>query len=512
MPDPHSEPEKYSIGEMMERLKNAPSQKPEDGELVIRADGSEAIRVRKRKRRTNQPAKSEKKKPDSGSSVLKVVGLFGGLVLVSLGIGVAIVYANSAPFRNSITQNIEQASGANIKLTQFRMNPRTANAGGLQLEWPDGNVLKSLALTGLVAEVSPFSFFGLKMIGEEVVANSGTLSLQIPTASEVTRHSPHVDASSSIQFKRYRVPALNLILGDPAAPILQLLKSEASLNPSAISGRSQLSLYKGDVSMKHWPKLRLDRALVEFHGSETDIIQLRLIHDSAKKGALEFTGTIYPYESNRKSTLAVGLDSFDISGVVGPGIGGLISGEIDSRPAATSNFISFSPAENSALVLDAAFQRNSSSKLTLQGFPFFLALAKIFEDPWFERPTFDGDAIGVIHREDDQVSLRRIDFVSNSRMALEGEISMSANQGLSGELELGISTPLLASSMNARLQAMFGDERNGFQWLKLRIGGSAAAPTDNFKELFLAATPVQNADPQPGEGGVSTFEELTRPK
>jgi hypothetical protein len=511
MPDVPSEPEKYSIDEMMERLKNAPVGNPEDGELVRRADGTTAIRVRKRKRRSTQTPKSAKKAAPRGRVAQTVLGLTL-FFLAALAIGVAIVYANSSPFRAGLTRNIERASGAKIKLSRFRMNPKTANAGELLLEWPDGNTLKSLTLSGLTAEISPVSFLGKKMSGEEVSALTGTLALQIPKADEATRHTQNQDEDSPIQFQRYRVPTLNLTLGDPAAPLLKLLKSEASLNPDAINGRSQLSLYQGEISMPNWPKLRLDRALIEFHGNETDIVGLRILHESAKKGSLELTGTVYPYDVTRQSVLAVDLDSFDISGLIGPALGGIVSGEIDSLPAAASNFISFFPIENSSPVLDVAFRRNSSSKLSLQGLPFFLALARTLDDSWFEKPGFDDDASGVIHREKDQISVRNINFVSKSRMALEGEISITGNQALSGNLELGISGAMLEASVNARLQAMFSREKNGFRWLTLKLGGSAAAPSDNFKELFLAATPQQKDPPAPDDARGSSFEELTRPK
>jgi hypothetical protein len=117
--------------------------------------------VRKRKRRSNQPSKSNKKTAPQGHIARVIAGLTL-LFLAALGIGFAIVYANSSPFRASLTQMIEQASGAKIKLTQFRMNPKTANAAGLVLEWPDGNALKSLTLSGLTAEISPASFLGKK--------------------------------------------------------------------------------------------------------------------------------------------------------------------------------------------------------------------------------------------------------------------------------------------------------------------------------------------------------------
>lgn len=511
MPDVPSEPEKYSIDEMMERLKKVSTGNPEDGELVVRADGTEAIRVRKRKRRSSQDPKPGKNAASRGRVSRIAISLLL-LFIVVLALGIALVYANSAPFRAGLTRKIEQASGASIKLTQFRMNPKTANAGGLLLEWPDGHVLKSLTLSGLTAEISPMSFLGKKMSGEEVTAKNGTLALQIPSAGALTDVGASQEASPSVHFNRYRVPSMNFVLGEPAAPRLQLLKSEASLNPDAINGRSQVNLYQGEILIPSWPKLRLDRALIEFRGNETDIVGLRVLHESAPKGFFELTGTVYPYDHARQSILAIRLDSFDISGIVGSALGGLVKGDIDSIPAATSNFLSFSSTEGSAATLDVAFRRNHSSQLSLHGFPFFLALARTLDDPWFESPTFDGDAAGVIHREKNRISVREINFVGKSRMSLRGEISVSDNQTLSGDLEVGISESMLNDSMNPRLQAMFGPEKNGFCWLNLKIGGSSAAPSDNFRELFLAATPIQKNAPVSEDAGSSTFEELTRPK
>ncbi len=138
-----SEPEKYSIDEMMDRLKNAPSGNPEDGELVTRSDGTQAIRVRKRKRRSSQPLKKEQQV----TRRVRIVQVTAALILaflVALVIGGAIIYANSSPFREGLVHKIEQASGASAEIGQFRMNPKTANAGNLTLKWPPGNILSSV--------------------------------------------------------------------------------------------------------------------------------------------------------------------------------------------------------------------------------------------------------------------------------------------------------------------------------------------------------------------------------
>lgn len=508
-----SEPEKYSIDEMMDRLKGSPSENPDDGELVTRADGSQAIRVRKRKRRSSQPHKEEAHRTRRA----RIVQVSAALILVfvaALAIGGAIIYANSSPFRDGLVRKIEQSSGATSDLQQFRVNPQTANAGSLTLAWPEGNVLKSLWLRGLVAEIFPASFLGKSMTGEEITIGYGQLALQIPKVGAPLRNHPAPEGASAIHFNRYRAPILDITLGDPTAPVIKLAKTEGSLSPKNLNGRPQLTLYQGDLTIAGWPKLRIDRApLIEFRGDEIDIVGLRILHETDDRGALVISGTVAPYKPGERSFLAVKLDAFQLSGLTGPALGGLFSGQIDSLPSTTSNQLSFLPTENPAPTLDLTFRVSPTSKIEVRRFPFLFALSQTLdEDPWFEHPVFEGDAGGVLHREGGVVSLRNLDLASKGRLALRGEIFMAANQTLSGNLQVGLAEAMISGAPTSRLKSMFGPPKDGFRWLTLEIGGSATAPTDNFKELFSAAqvTPRDSAVPTDHEG--STFEELTRPR
>jgi hypothetical protein len=511
MPASPSEPEKYSIDEIMDRLKSAPSAAPEDGELVTRTDGSQAFRVRKRKRRSSQPIKESQQRTRRA----RIVQVSAALILIflsALTIGGAIVYANSRPFREGLIRKIEQASGASVELQEFRMNPKTANAGQLSLKWPDGNVLQNLSLRRLSAEISPSSFWGKFMTGEEITVQEGSLALQIPKPGQVLRSTPELEGPLSIRFNRYRTPTFELTLGDLKSPLLKLSKSEASLNPETVNGRPQMNLYRGDLAIAGWPKLRLDRALIEFHGKETDIISLRVLHESDARGVFELSGTISPYQAERASTLDVVLDFFELSGITGPALGHLFSGRIDSLPLAKSNVLSFLPSEDSSPTLDIAFHQSPTSKIEIQGFPFLSALAQTLDDPWFQHPSFEADAVGTLHRENGRVTLQNLNFESKGRMALRGEISMAANQTLSGNLQLGVTEAMISSATTPRLKTMFGPPKEGFRWLTLKIGGPVTSPTDNFRELFTSAVAAPPDSPAPAAVEGSSFDELTHPK
>lgn len=511
MPLSPSEPEKYSIDEMMDRLKNSPQQNPEDGELVVRPDGTQAIRVKRRKRRSSQPIKKEKQAMRR-ARIVQVTTAMIMVFLAALAVGGAIIYANSRPFREGLVRQIQQTSGAAVELEQFRMNPKTANAGSLTLKWPAGNVLESLTMRGITAEIFPSSFLGNAMTGEETSVSEGTLLLKFPQSGEPLRSFSKPDGTIPVRFNRYRIPVFHLTLGTPAAPVIRLTKTEASLNPETVNGASQLSLYQGNLAIADWPKLRLDRALVEFRSNETNIVGLRVLHETDNRGSFALSGPVYPYEADRLSALEVSLDSFEISGIAGPALGRLFAGRIDSLPVADSNFFAFQPNEKTSPTLEIAFQLSPSSRIEIRGFPFLLGLAQAMDDPWFLEPVFESDATGTLRREKGNVTLRKLNLESKGRMACRGEIVMASDQKLSGNLQIGIADAMIGAAKNPRLGAIFGPAQEGFRWITLKIAGPASAPTDNFKDLFTAATPGAQAAPASDDARGSTFEELTRPK
>ncbi len=503
-----SEPEKYSIDEMMNRLTAKPSDDPTNGELVTRSDGSQAIRVRKRKRRSTQPHK-ERAERSRKVRIVQVSAALILLMLAALAIGAGVVYANSKPFRDALVSRISQTTGADVDLETFRMNPRTANSDKLTLHWPQGNLLDALSLRRLSAEISPASFFGKAFTGEEITIAEAALTLRLPESGEPLRAIPASAGLRPIRFKHYRTPAFTLTLAGTDGNILQLNRSEALFSPQTVSGKPQLRLYRGDLGIPGWPKLRLDRGLIEFHGEQTDIIGLRFMHESEDSGALALSGTLSPYQPDQLSSLAVSLESFELSGLLGPNLGSIISGRVDSASSPKSNTFSFKPAADSSPALEVAFSVSPLSAIEIRSFPFLTTLARMLdEDDWFEKPTFDSEATGLIHRENGTISLRNLNFESKGRMILQGDLAMNANQALSGVLRVGLPESMVPKS--SPLRKVLSSPQEGYQWVSVKIGGTSAVPSDNFKELVEnPATAAPDAS-EPSSG--SSFEELTRPR
>jgi hypothetical protein len=421
-----------------------------------------------------------------------MIQVSGALILLMLGLlaaGAAIVYANSASFRKGLVARISAASGADAELRQFRMNPASADANLVILKWPAGNVLAELNVRSVRAEINPTSFLGKAMVGEEIKSPEANLFLRVPDTSAPARGDA-TPAPGEVRFKRYATSSLNVVCGDPTAPLMRLFGIDASFEPDSAGGSPQLLLTRGHLFLPGWSKLNLDRSHIEFRGPEIDIISLRFRHEDDLRGHFEFAGTVLPYQTGRPSTLAVELESYPFAGIAGPDLGKLFAARIDTVSSAKSNYLSFVPAADPQANLTVEFRNSIGDPLVVSGFPFLTGIARILDDDWFERPSFEEDATGTLRRAKGNVTLGDLNMETKDRIAIRGTLAQTQNRSLAGRLKVGLAEAMIKSSGNRRLQSMFGPATEGFRWLDVTVSGTATAPTDDFRQQYEAtATP-----------------------
>ncbi|MGB0775362.1 MAG: hypothetical protein ACPGUY_05915, partial [Akkermansiaceae bacterium] len=128
--------ENYSVDEMMARLKRNERHKTgntpqpdadQDGELITRDDGSQVVKVRRRKRRSKQsPKKSEPKtNPKLKWAILASIITLGLFLVVATV--VIIAKYNGAKFKQESEATISEITGAsNTEITQLRVTPVSA--------------------------------------------------------------------------------------------------------------------------------------------------------------------------------------------------------------------------------------------------------------------------------------------------------------------------------------------------------------------------------------------------
>lgn len=516
MPEPTKEPDKYTIDDMMDRLKNRGSSDGE-GELVTRRDGSQAVRMKKRKRRTDQAVNKETKR-NQRVQFIQIAGFVVIVVLLFFVAGIAILYANSTGFREGLAAKAKSASGAETAFTQFRMNPANANANSLRMEWPAGNVFSTLEVSSVVAKIAPRSFLGKVFAGEEIVAAKGDLVLQVPVAEEKVRYGSPDGEVLPVNFNRYSVPGLDIHFGKQGSSTGMLEKTEASFFPSAVSGHGEIRLNGGLLKVADWPVMGLDRSYAKMRGAELHVESMRFhIPETADqrvrdKGSLDFSGTLRPLEPAAVHTLSAKVESFRLSYLLGEDLGRFFLGRVDTRETPESNFLKFTPGDGKAGMLELTLDRSLDSRIDVSGFVFLRSLSRALQERWYELPTFESEGGLVLRREGGGVGIQEINLEQRGRMALRGSIENGEGGSVSGEIRVGIPDTTLLASGNERLMSMFGPVREGYRWIDVKIGGTSAVPSDDFLDKYDQAVVTEGGVPDDsGAGGTDvpdSFEDL----
>lgn len=507
MPIVSSEPEKYSIDEIMARLQSKPSENGDDqGELVTRADGTQAVRLRKRKRRTKQPAKELEKRKARERTIRVTLALFI-IVLVSLTAGGLIIYANTPGYRSSLVTKIGAKTGATVSLSEFRVTPVGARARTARLEWPAGSVIQSIDVRGLSAETHLSSLLGTSWKGEEITADEGHLVLRAPAPDEPRRAMMEAAGAGVVDFHRIGVPNLRISLEGSTGNLVDIRGADASFYPHGANGRSQLQLNRGAVRIAGWPELRLDRSFLEFEGDEVNIVSLRLLDPLDQQGSLLLAGRVSPHAIDRRTMLAVQLDAFPLAGLVGDEFATLVSARLTSRDVAGANHLSFASGTGGSEELDVAFGAAVNSELQLAHFPFLTTLARRLDDPWFETPPFE-TAAGTLRKNPLSTELG-LELQRRSRMTIRGTITVGNDLALGGSLNIGLADAVVEASPDRRIGALFNPGSDGYRWATVNLGGTVATPTDDLQSQLAAANDAATGGDQAAE---PSFEDLTRPR
>ena len=480
MPQSNSDDENHTIDDMMGRLRQRHETEPK---LTTRPDGSRAFKVRKRKRRTDQPARREvglKKR----MKIIQIGGAVAFVTLLVLVLGGGILYVNSAGYRDSLTAQLETSSGAEVSIEQFRMNPLAANAQTTKLKWPAGNVLDKMEISGVMAKISPLTFFGKKFSGEECVAKSGRLFLKAADASKYVPYAEGPKGDLSVNFARYAVSSLDINFGELGG----LTKAEASLHTNAAAGQAEIRFNGGVVQLTGWPSLALERSFITVRNSKLLIQKMRFRLAGSERRSLgsyiDFSGSVSPLGGMGSQTLPLKLGNFPLSDLVGGDLGRFFIGKVDTAEIPNSNFLSFDIDSPETARLEMAVTSAMESRVDVSGFKFLQLLAVVFNDSWYGFPTFDDNVTMVVKRMGQNTDVSGINLEKRGRMVLQGDISNGEGGVIRGKLRIGIPETKVNTCGDKKIMMMFGKVRDGYCWLDLKISGTGAIPDDDFKTIY----------------------------
>lgn len=512
MPSPDPEPENYSIDEMMDRLRSR-GEGGRDGEaqLVTREDGTQVYRMRKRKRRSHQP-KKEKEKRQRRFRVVQVAGAVALVAASGLALLGSIVYLNSSTYRNSILSRIRDWTGAEARITQFRVTPVSVAADTIEFSWPEDSMLESLKLSGVRGDLRVSSMFGGAWKGSDLVAgNGGTLILRQPSASAPR---PAVSRSGDCPFQfRFRSPKLSVLMGGAEKPAGRLGGSEATLtllDPSATTANLQFE--GGDLSVAGWGDFRLELASLQFEPSGIRLGTLRMAPASSEKGEIEIRNPDnLPLQLGQGETeMELRVSKLPLSSLLGAGMGSWLAATVESPRDGLAGSFRFVGGASPAISCRVPFEAAVGSESRASGFPLFSVLAKELGESWYRTPRFDLAFGGTVTRDAAGSAVEDLKLEARGRLSVNGRVSADSSGKLGGELEIGV-PDAAAEAASVAFRRVFARHERGYAWAKVKVSGTGASPMDDLAEqLQQAATGVA-----PASGGAEAvedeFRELTTP-
>lgn len=479
---PENEPEKYTLDEMMHRLKERGH---DEGELVTRSDGTVAVKVRKRKRRSTQPHKEEAKRKQR-FRILQIGFLFfivTGVIALVVGM---LLYYNSSKFRESTREKIAAWSAAQVDIAEFTVTPNNARFASANFKWPEGNYLRELQITHTDANLDVSSFIGTKWGGSSVVAKTGKLTISTAKPNAPLRVGVNPEATAfPFKFASYRCEKLNITgLGKDRTPWMSVEGTECTLTKNA--NGAQTSFVGGLISIAGFQQMLIDRGSFTFELGQMKIKNLRLGPTSGN-GTLELQNNIDLY-SPESSKIEVTLTEFPLEILLGNDLDLLLIGKVDTQQDAINRLISFVPGDLQSLQVQIGFRGSSRDALTLINLPFLAELSREFSNTDYARQYEFSDRVeGELIRNAKGSRIQGLLLEKKGNFIVRGDISAEGGK-LGGVLNIGLPpSQFTDSNISDGVKEVFSNQEDGYVWCRVELSGAPGQPQDDFAKQVAQA-------------------------
>ncbi len=468
--------ENIPLDEMMRNLKKDSVQKrhsrAEGGERVVRADGSEAIKVKSKKRRTVQP-KKEKEKKLTKLKVILIASAIGLLLLSVIGYSVLLGYYNGNRFKSKISETIVNVSGAEVELGNVDVSSASAKISQIDLKWSGENsLLKKLNLVDIHADFGVLAFIGGGWGGSAVGVNKAELEL------EMSKKNPTLNTKSErpvdFKFGLYQCSNLNVNFGEDS---LWSFKNASVSYRVSDDSDDQFSLGSGDLTIPFFGEFTVKTGLVNCSAS---IAQVYLGMEAVgHKGIINLDGTT-GYNEGSNVDFKTKLENYSLRDWVDPRARRFISGKIKYGEGT----LKMKLGEIESFVTNTNF---STRVAVVKDFEFINTIAQLLEGDYYPSPRFTDESSMTMKRTKHRVEFTDIDLLQAEQMRIKGNFTIDEKNKISGSLKVGLPVMVLSSKHGKQIKEVFKDDDGEYVWVDVTLGGEASQPLDDLNEKFKEA-------------------------
>ena len=462
-----SEKKTYSVDEMMDRLRDGDREKRSEGELVTREDGSQVLRVKKRRRRTKQK-KEEARKRQKRVKIIRALAIVTIPLVLGLGVLFLLAKYHSSDFAERVSATVWEKSGADSKISSLSPAGSKVTAKSLSLSWPDGNALEQLKMAELSGDLDIVSFATGRLRGEELNAEKGFLLVSGREGRKVAK--PKGEPGDLPGFKRYSCDFFSFCFGNTKSPF-RLDATKARFVPNEYS--KQLYLTGGELSAGSWGVVPLKRGTLEFLNNTIRVLSLRFEEEERElvlSGALDLSDSIH--------SLSVEVESGTVGSLGGFGLEALISSEVDG---ATGTLV-FRPWSIESHEMTLSCQPKF---LKIVDFPFLKTLESLYINDNFDKLEFEMESDFEVVRGSEGVKVVGLDLREVGVLAVKGDVAITGER-LGGTLKVGVPEFKRVALTSRQQKAFFekGTLQGGFYWYEVELGGTVSSPEDSFRDYL----------------------------
>ncbi len=507
-PESEGAKDQYSLDEMMKALREKERAKEEKGEVVTRSDGSVARKVKRRRRRSDQPEKPSPEK-EKKNLLFKVILVACGLFALFLIGFFLLLNHNSKGYQEKLEKIASDWTGAEVRLQGYKRLPFSVNVRAATFDWPANSYLRELSVSRVDGDAKFSSFLGARPGGLQIGGTNGKLVMGMPTATGELGQT-FEEEDFPFTFDQYYCQALDVVFGESKQ--IGLRGVSASLRHIPNDG-SQLTMDQGSLVLKGWEAFPISSGLMRFQDGAIDLKSLSL--DSPESDDSLFTSNfkisgLIPLAAGEKAHLKTETGQFSFSALAGKKLSRFFNGAVIE----SDGDIFYTIGEEE---LDELMIRFSADQIKIINFPFLANMAELFPDRQLEEMKFDsglsGSAItGVLRARPEGIAIENLEMAQKGNLRFRGGMIISKAGKIAGKVELSINRVFVASNeLLANSSLLRGSEKTGYIKVSFRLGGTIKNPTDTFRsELGLEGT-LPDFQQQPRIGDEDLWDELGKP-
>lgn len=468
-------------------------------EVVVRADGTKAIRVTKKRKMmmTNE----ERNRRSRRSFVLVLLCL---ILLIAAFVGF-FMFRMTTMTGTSYLKNQEgklmQAWGATqVHCSGTSINGMELSIASIVAEFPAGSLLQRVELSDIKASLAASSFLSGKLKADELSIGRANLQLS-PEARQMKM--PRQNGDDLWQIKRVVCADLNVSFGgNEADSPVQLRQVPAYMYGSSAS--RVVMLNGGLLMLRGWKPISLTEGKMRFTPTSIEDISLRGTTDPTRKKAdgrpettIYMVGTLAG-DAPLSGPLMLDSDSMSFTEFT--------DGDFTHFFSAYTQAFAKGKQKATAYItlpLDTTTPRFSGAfhlkDIRITSFPAMMIFTEHIDPKYRKRylPPMIMNGVVTLSEADGGLTLAiaENDMVERDLISMRAKVTVDATNQLSGTIDYGLPAILTRVEYPDGLSDPMFREDGRNAWFCTQVSGPANQPTDNAAQLDADAEPQRKLRP-----------------